>query len=134
MAYPLYRTMRPDNDGLPLLGRARDRLGVVVMGERPDVVVHDDGTILPETGGMSAFVDPKKMPKSLRPRSFTDKPGESAHPIFHMNEDMLPPALRFRKDKDFHGLVEPRALCKLEQYEDELNNTRTHWRVAYAGS
>jgi hypothetical protein len=135
MTYSLFRTMRADTDGLPLLGRARDRLGVVIAGERPDVIVQDDGTILPKSGGMSAFIDPRKMPKPLRPRSLLEKPGESAHPIFILSEEMLLGALCFRRgtDKGFHGVVEPREQCALDKYEDEIGATRPHWKVAYAG-
>lgn len=132
MSYPLYRTMRADADGHPLLGRARDRLGVVLVPPLPDVAVLDDGTVLPETGGMSVFIDPRKMPKSLRPRTLADKPGESAHPVFLLREEELHDGLRFRKDKQFHGLVEPRVHCKVEVYEEHLDSTRTRWRVAYA--
>lgn len=81
---------------------------------------------------MSAFIDPRKMPKSLRPRTLTEKPGESPHPVFKLEESELPAALRFRKDKEHHGLVEPQVQCKLEEYEDQLGATRTHWKVAYA--
>src|SRR5215216_6829289 len=102
----LYRTMRADVDGRPVLGREFSTLGVQIFGDYADVRVLDDGTIMPASGGMSAFVDPRKMPKSLRPRTLTEKPGESPHPIFRLGEAELPEELLFRRDKVHHGLVE----------------------------
>jgi hypothetical protein len=124
--------MRADVDDLPVLGRAFSTLGVQISGPYADVRVLDDGTITPGTGGMSVFIDPRKMPKSLRPRTLAEKPGESPHPVFKLEESELPHALRFRKDKDYHGLVESQVQCKLEEYEDQLGATRTQWKVAYA--
>lgn len=130
--YTLFRTMRADVDGLPVLGREFSMLGVRIAGPQPDMRVLDDGTIKPEAGGMSAFIDPRKMPKSLRPRTLKDKPGESPYPCFRIDEARLSVALVFRKDKDYHGLVEPRTQCTFEDYEAELGATRPEWMVAYA--
>jgi len=131
-AYTLFRTMRTDADGLPSIGREFSMLGVRIAGDLPDLRVLDDGTIKAEAGGMSAFIDPRKMPKSLRPRTLLEKPGESPYPCFKMEEGKLPGELVFRRDKDYHGLVEPREQCKLEEYEARLQGTRSEWRVAYA--
>ena len=130
--YTLFRTMRADADGLPSIGREFSMLGVRIAGNHPDVKVLDDGTIKAEAGGMSVFIDPRKMPKSLRPRTLSDKPGESPYPCFKMEETKLPRELIFRRDKDFHGLIEPQAQCKLEEYEARLQATRSEWRIAYA--
>lgn len=107
-------------------------LGVRIAGDSPDIRVMDDGTVLPATGGMSVFIDPRKMPKSVRPRTLPDKPGESPYPCFKIEESQLADDLVFRRDKDHHGLVEPRQRCKLEDYEAHLHLTRPDWRVAYA--
>jgi hypothetical protein len=123
--------MRADADGLPVVGREFSMLGVRVAGPRPDIRVLDDGTIMPEAGGMSAFIDPRKMPKSLRPRTLPEKPGESPFPCFSIEDVKLPSALAFRKDKDYHGLVEPRVPCRFEDYEAQLGATRVEWKVAY---
>jgi hypothetical protein len=128
----LFRTMRTDVDGLPVVGREFSMLGVRITGPRPDIQVLDDGTVKPEAGGMSVFIDPRKMPKSLRPRTLAEKPGESPYPCFRIEEVKLPTPLAFRKDKDYHGLVEPRAQCPLEHYEAQVAATRASWEVAYA--
>jgi hypothetical protein len=132
LSYVFYRTMRADEDGLPLIGREFSMLGVRITGDHPDVRVLDDGTVKPEAGGMSVFIDPRKMPKSLRPRTHPDKPGESPYPCFRLEEGQLPADLAFRRDKDYHGLIEPRTQCTLEEYEARLYATRSDWRVAYA--
>jgi len=124
--------MRVDADGLPSIGREFSMLGVRIAGDSPDIRVMDDGTVLPATGGMSVFIDPRKMPKSVRPRTLPDKPGESPYPCFKIEESQLADDLVFRRDKDHHGLVEPRQRCKLEDYEAHLHLTRPDWRVAYA--
>jgi hypothetical protein len=89
-------------------------------------------TVKPEAGGMSAFIDPRKMPKSLRPRTLKEKPGESPYPCFSIDKAKLPAALVFRKDKEYHGLVEPRVQCVFAEYEAQLGATRVEWKVAYA--
>jgi len=131
-SYTLFRTMRADVDGHPIVGREFAMLGVRIAGPQPDIRVLDDGTIKPEAGGMSAFIDPRKMPKSLRPRTLKEKPGESPYPCFRLDEAKLPVVLVFRKDKDYHGLVEPRAQCAFEDFEAQLGETRVEWKVAYA--
>jgi hypothetical protein len=130
--YTLFRTMRADKDGLPSIGRESSMLGVRIAGAPSDVRVLDDGTIKAEAGGMSVFIDPRKMPKSIRPRNLPDKAGESPYPCFKMEERQLPQQLVFRRDKEHHGLVEPRQQCKLEEYEARLHGTRSEWKVAYA--
>jgi hypothetical protein len=129
--YTLFRTMRADLDGYPVVGRERSMLGVRIAGPLPDIRVLDDGTIKPEAGGMSVFIDPRKMPKSLRPRTLKEKPGESPHPCFKIEEAKLPATLAFRKDKDYHGLVEPAAQCAFADFEAQLGATRVEWKVAY---
>ncbi|HWO19440.1 MAG TPA: hypothetical protein VNO30_11720 [Kofleriaceae bacterium] len=124
--------MRADADGFPAIGREFSMLGVRIAGDRLDVRVLDDGTIQAEAGGMSVFINPRRMPKSLRPRMLLGRPGESPHPCFKMEERQLPPELVFRRDKEHHGLVEPRQQCKFEEYEAHLHGTRSQWRVAYA--
>jgi hypothetical protein len=118
--------------GCPLSAREFSMLGVRIAGPRPDIQVLDDGTVKPEAGGMSAFIDPRKMPKPLRPRTLPEKPGESPYPCFMIEESKLPTPIVFRKDKDYHGVVEPRAQCTLEHYEAQLASTRADWEVAYA--
>ena len=129
--YTLFRTMRADTDGQPVVGRGFSMLGVRIAGPQPDLRILDDGTIMPEAGGMSAFIDPRQMPKSLRPRNLPEKPGESPFPCFSLADAKLPSTLVFRKDKPYHGLVEPREQCAFEEYEGQLGATRTHWKVAY---
>jgi len=129
--YILFRTMRADVDGLPVIGRERSMLGVRIAGPQPDIRVLDDGTIKAEAGGMSVFIDPRKMPKSLRPRTLKENPGESPYPCFKIEEATLPTALVFRKVKDYHGLVEPSAQCAFADYEAQLGATRVEWKVAY---
>jgi hypothetical protein len=127
--YTLYRTMRANADGRPTVGRSFLCLGVRILGPSADVRVLDDGTVLPLSGGMSAFLDPRKMPKSLRPRTLAEKPGESPHPLFKLTDDKIPPTLAFRRDSEHHGLVEPSAPCKIEEYEGDLESTRAEWRT-----
>lgn len=121
--------MRADADGQPMMSRSFLCLGVRIDGPTADVQVLKDGTVVPGTGGMSAFVDPRKMPKSLRPRTLAEKPGESPHPLFMLEMLRLPEDLTFRRDSEHHGLVEPRIQCKLEEYEQQLGKTRAKWRA-----
>jgi hypothetical protein len=132
-SFSLFRTMRADAQGAPLVGRESSMLGVRIAGPQVDIRILDDGTVQPATGGMSVFVDPRKMPKPLRPRTLPDKPGESPFPCFKLEDAHLAPTtLAFRKGKDHHGVIEPRAQCAFEHYEAQLTATHPQWKVAYA--
>jgi hypothetical protein len=66
----MFRAMRQDLDGYPLLGRSSRTLGVRVDGEYRNLPVAEDGTVAPETGGMSVALEkPGNLPKHRLPRS-----------------------------------------------------------------
>ena len=66
----MFRAMKQDSDGYPLVGRSGRMLGVRVDGPFQDLPVAKDGTVAPKTGGMSvALEESHNLPKHRLPRS-----------------------------------------------------------------
>ena len=121
----MFRAMKQDLDGYPFIGRSGRTLGVRVDGEYRDLPVAEDGTVAPETGGMSVALErPGNLPKHRLPRSLG---GEGRDPVFRMFAAALPKALLLRPDRYPHAYVEPRRRCPLPKFESALNATRNHW-------
>jgi hypothetical protein len=122
---PTFRAMRQDLDGYPLLGRSGRTLGVRVDGKYRDLPVAEDGTVAPDTGGMSVALEKSgNLPKHRLPRSLG---GEGRDPVFRMFAAVLPETLLLRPDRYPHAYLEPRTLCPLPNFESALNATRSHW-------
>jgi hypothetical protein len=122
---PMFRAMKQDPDGYPVVGRSGRTLGVRVDGSYRDLPVAEDGAVAPETGGMSVALEkPGNLPKHRLPRSLG---GEGRDPIFRLFAALLPEALLLRPDRYPHAYVEPRRRCPLPQFESALNGTRNDW-------
>lgn len=122
---PMFRAMKKDPDGYPLVGRSGRTLGVRVDGPYRDLPVAEDGAVAPETGGMSVALEkPRNLPKHRLPRSLG---GEGRDPVFRMFAPLLPEALFLRTDRYPLAYIEPRRRCPLPQFEGDLNTTRSCW-------
>lgn len=122
---PMFRAMKQDSDGYPLVGRSGRTLGVRVDGTFPDLAIAEDGTIAPGTGGMSVALEKSEnLPKHRRPRSLG---GEGRDPVFRMFSAMLPETLLLRPDRHPHAYIEPITRGPLPDYESALAATRNHW-------
>jgi|GEM_PF-5033347 len=119
----IFRPMRPDEDGFPKLGASLSTLGV-----RPnkDIKVAADGTVHPESGGMSVTPDRwKDVPHPLMPRELG---GEGRHPLFCLLASSLPDSLTARIDRTRHANVEPVEACHFEDFNGAVQATRLGWR------
>lgn len=125
----MFRAMKQDPDGYPLVGRSGRTLGIRVDGSHRDLPVAEDGTVAPETGGMSVAIEkPANLPKHRLPRSLG---GEGRDPVFRMFAGLLPEALLLRPDRHPHAYVEPSKRCPLLQFELALNATRNYWNKVH---
>jgi len=121
--------MKEEADGLPKAGRSARELGVRIDGPTRDIAVGPDGTVEPETGGMSVAVDAaRNLPKPRLPRSLG---GEGRDPVFTMFRAMVPPALLTRQDRYPHAFIEPARRCALCDFESDLAGTRSDWSKAH---
>jgi hypothetical protein len=124
-ARPMFRAMKQDPNGYPVIGRSGRTLGVRIEGPVRDIPVAEDGTVAPQTGGMSVALDvPQNLPKPRLPKSLG---GEGRDSAFRMFVEALAPALLVRSDRYPHALVEPSARCALARYESDLVATCQHW-------
>ena len=118
----LYRSMKSDDDGLPLCGPSARTLGVRLDGDLP---ISDAGFVMPETGGMSvALDDPMHLPPHRRPARFK---GWGQDPVWQIEEEDLPDWLLLRADPrnpTGHGFVEPRQPMRLGDYQNALATSR----------
>jgi hypothetical protein len=125
----IYRAMREDIDGHPVLGPSARTLGVRSgTGPNTDIPVQPSGTVLPQTGGMSAAPDqPRNLPAHRRPPAFG---GWGQDPVWGLELNDLPGDLHYEPDPvpaPRHGLVEPTSAMPLGSYERALESTRYDW-------
>lgn len=122
---PMFRAMKEDVDGYPVVGRSGRTLGVRIEGPIRDIPVAEDGAVTPGTGGMSVALDQaQNLPKPRLPKSLG---GEGRDPVFRMSAQAIPATLLVRPDRYPHGCVEPRVRCPLPQFESDLTGTLPRW-------
>jgi hypothetical protein len=127
----LYRSMKEDADGLPVVARSARALGVrtpadVPRGVQPDVTAVDSSDIIQHgSGGVStAPDDPRNLIYLRRPRVLG---GKSDDPAWEIDTAHIGPDLVARQDKPGHVLIEPVRAMTLAEYEAALAATRPYW-------
>ncbi len=120
----VYRAMKPDESGLPMLGTSASTLGA----RQRDIPFGEDGLVRPCTGGMSVTPDrPDRIHLPLRPQALG---GGGKHPAYGINVERLRPSLQFRRDPANpvnHGFIEPAEPMLFRDYEAALHATAAHW-------
>lgn len=113
----VYRMMKPQEDGLPMVDATMFGLGVRVRDIHPRV----DGTVDPGTGGVSVSPSVDTLPRAARAK------GER---IFQLETDALPEGLMHREDPlkpDEHGFIEPAYDMRFEHYHKLIRETGGLW-------
>lgn len=126
------RAMRKHPDQLPIIGESGRYLGarpaLPTVPHDGDIPVRDDGTIEPETGGMSVSPQPvTNLPLHRRPREYG---GQGKGPVFVLDTDELPTQLQYRQDPKAshrHGFIEPSRRMSFEEYQESIHATRALW-------
>jgi hypothetical protein len=136
----LYRVMFADGDA-PLVGTGSNCLGVR-DGLTPEIPVDTDGTVRPDTGGMSVSPSLECLPIHLIPKRlrqlFPGATGSNNKPTlvpWHIGEGPFAAAavtddLTFRLDPrspDRHGFIEPARPMDYNAYKAALTATRSLW-------
>ena len=128
----VFRAMRKDQDGLPLVAPSASALGV-----RPgtDIDVDDQNNALVNDKGMSVAptwrdLSPLRIPKRVAKR------GKGSNNTYCFTRGIGPfqrgafaPGLEFAPDSKVHGVIRPTQLTPLAQFEADLAATRAEWRV-----
>jgi hypothetical protein len=119
--------MKQTPDEEPELGASSRTLGARAG---VDIPVGDDGSVAPETGGMSVSpIPPENLPAHRRPPEFG---GTGKDPVFETETDALPFGLIYRPDSDkpeTHGFIEPAYPMTFEGYQGLIHATRVLWRL-----
>jgi hypothetical protein len=118
----LYRVMKIDLDGKPLVGTKFGMLGV-----RPTDPSNKNPRRRPDVAAVSAtdIVSPGEgLSTSLDPNVFKLRPGEA---VFEIDTDDLGPDLRDNPDSPPHCLVQPIAPMTLESFQLAVADTRDLW-------
>lgn len=131
----LFRSMRTDPHGLPLVAPSARGLGARTDRE-PDAFHRDierdptTGLVGPGTGGLSvAPGHPGHLPRHRRPSALG---GEGDDPVFAIPVLALGPDLTYRPDPAHptrHGFIEPSRSMPLDEYQAALAATRAGWVV-----
>lgn len=128
-----FRSMTPDDDGLPRIGRSARLLGVRAQ----EIPADENGFVKPGTGGMSVAPDSMwNVPNHRRPRGMKRGSAGNINDRMYTLTDASLPAdkLRVRVDPQApqrHAFVEPAAIIELAGYENHLADTRNDWRQVW---
>jgi hypothetical protein len=124
----LYRDMAVEGNG-PLVGPYNFALGVRTDAPPIDIAV-GDGCVEPAPRGargrgMSvAPEEPRNLTQRHRPPELD---GTGTYPIWCISSRDLGSRLRYRATSPTHGVIEPAYRMTLDDYEEALEVTRTHW-------
>lgn len=124
----LYRLMKVDADGKPLVGTGAMMLGVrpadsALPNRRADVFASvGTDTVRPSEGGLSCYTDPEAI-------TIQSKKVE----LWSLGERDLPPTLSARPAGDPHYQIEPTRDMTLDQFQQLLAQTRDYWRHEQRG-
>src|SRR5438128_6953832 len=118
----IYRAMREDSRGGPMIGPTARSLGV-----RPGVDIRVvGGQVQPTTGGMSVAPDrPENLHPLRLPRRFG---GSGKDPVWYTSLDLLGADLQFREDSPVHGLIEPARAMSVDDFQQLLARTKPIWK------
>ncbi len=122
----LYRSMKADSDGLPIIASKRWGLGVRTSGEDTDVFVASDGTVGPLDGGMSVAKDWRDIYRAFIPRELRGT--NDRYTMFRLREQDLPAGLAVRqRGKKTHYQVEAARRMPITRYRELLAETQDLW-------
>lgn len=117
----VYRAMREDPAGGPLVGPTARMLGVRPDDDIPVV----NGRVSPGTGGMSVAPDsPMNLPSHRRPPQIR---GTGKDPVWGIDLDSLGGDIVFRQDSSKHGLLEPAREMSIEEFQSALADLASKW-------
>jgi hypothetical protein len=134
----IYRSMEKE-DGKPKVGNSPTTLGVRVPPDKnADLPVESDGTVRPNTGGMSVAPAWRHLPRwriSRRLRGQIE--GASGSPnvfCWRMGSgpfiaERVATHLLLHPDSSAHGTVEPDRQMPLSDYQGALAATRDQWVI-----
>ena len=118
----LYRAMREDPAGGPMVGPTARSLGVRPNVDIPVIA----GQVRPTTGGMSVAPDrPENLHPLRRPPAYG---GSGKDPVWYIGIDLLGSDLQFRQDSATHGLIEPARAMLIDDLEKALEATKSYWK------
>jgi len=125
--YLLYRSMKINVNGLPVVGATARTLGI---REDIDILVME-GQVKPNTGGMSVSPPPpSNLPTHRRPAKFG---GTGKDPLWEINVNCLSVfQLQYRPDPhqpNKHGFIEPITEMPLEEYQQAIVATLHEWTL-----
>ncbi len=124
----MFRSMRKDADGFPIVGQSTSALGV-----RPGVdiqgnaVPNDKGmSVSPSWRTMSVFFIPKRLGHGGRGSNNRYCFRRGSRPF---QQTKFGNGLEFVPDSDSHGVVRPAELMPFAQFEENLAATRSDWVI-----
>jgi hypothetical protein len=136
----IYRSMKEEDDGKPVVDATGKGLGVrgMPVNNITDVDLDSNGKVILNGKGMSVastwrdlaphLVSKRlqdKLPKargSVQLRCFTMGDGPFQH-------GPMADGLDFKRDTARHGLIVPNSSVTLDQFQDDLANTRDRWVI-----
>jgi hypothetical protein len=131
MTMPLvFRAMKREADGLPLVAQSASALGVrtgkdIDVDPHGEVIVNRKGmSVSPSWREISMFRIPKRLGGQGSNNTHCFKMGTGA-----FQQGQLAAGLELLPDTLTHGVVRPEKPVPLQQYEGDLAATRADWQV-----
>jgi len=136
----VYRVMRKADDDKPVVDATGKGLGVrgTPVNGVADVDLNKDGTVVPNGKGMSVVPGWRDLPYFLVPKRLTGKfPGARGKAdtfCFTMGDGPfqtgpVATGLDLQQDTPTHGNIVPQQLVSLDQFQQDLANTRESWTI-----
>jgi hypothetical protein len=127
----LYRSMKQDPNGFPVVEESARGLGVRYNKDVQDIPVLN-GQVKPAMGGMSVTPHtPYNLSSYRRPPEFG---GTGSAPVWQIKPDCLSNFnLQYRPDpnnSDTHGFIEPKEEMSFLEYQQALAATINMWKLS----
>jgi hypothetical protein len=135
----IYRSMKEHPDGKPVIEATNKGLGVrVAPSIVTDVDLDQDGRVILNGKGMSVAptwrdLPPHLISRKLKPK-YSDALGSPQLRCFTMGDGPfqngpIADRMDLTCNEPKHGLVVPRLLASLDQFQADLASTRDDWKI-----
>jgi len=134
----IFRAMKADDDGKPVVESSSKGLGVRSGGPDADVDLDDSGLVILNAKGMSVAPSWRELPFHRIPKRLKHMApkarGSDDTSCFRMGKgrfesDYLATGLTLIRDSPTHGVVAPLNNTTLEQFQRHLAETKGQWTI-----
>ncbi|BBO34423.1 hypothetical protein [Lacipirellula parvula] len=136
----MFRTMKKEDDNHPAVDYSGKGLGVrgAAVNGQTDISTDASGMVILDGSGMSVAPSWRELPFFLIPKRLIEhapaaRGSQSLH-CFRMGDGQfidspIAAGLELKVDKPLHGNITPEEPVTLQQFQQDLANTRGQWTI-----